>query len=151
MKVQKSGTSEHVPPPRPKRKAAHPYPQKAPKNGLPSFWPLFRFLVISSVLSLKYAFAYMFILVTPVVSQATGPYQSSSAMLEPGSYVYRPDSSSVLGNPITGPTLSSWSFNSVPPVTVSQAKGFELFLQCPCQVKLGFVYFILKVLLAPFF
>ncbi|GKU96795.1 hypothetical protein SLEP1_g9988 [Rubroshorea leprosula] len=32
LKVQKSGTSEHVPPPRPKRKAAHPYPQKAPKN-----------------------------------------------------------------------------------------------------------------------
>ncbi|WJX86915.1 hypothetical protein P8452_69162 [Trifolium repens] len=33
LKVQKSGTSEHVPPPRPKRKAAHPYPQKAPKNA----------------------------------------------------------------------------------------------------------------------
>lgn len=33
LKVQKSGTSEHLPPPRPKRKAAHPYPQKAPKKG----------------------------------------------------------------------------------------------------------------------
>ncbi|XXG77633.1 hypothetical protein AAC387_Pa08g1749 [Persea americana] len=33
LKVQKNGTSEHVPPPRPKRKAAHPYPQKASKNG----------------------------------------------------------------------------------------------------------------------
>ncbi|XP_054781609.1 protein REVEILLE 6-like isoform X2 [Prosopis cineraria] len=33
LKVQKNGTSEHVPPPRPKRKAAHPYPQKAPKNA----------------------------------------------------------------------------------------------------------------------
>ncbi|XP_039124316.1 protein REVEILLE 6-like isoform X3 [Dioscorea cayenensis subsp. rotundata] len=32
LKVQKNGTSEHVPPPRPKRKAAHPYPQKANKN-----------------------------------------------------------------------------------------------------------------------
>ncbi|KAJ3680299.1 hypothetical protein LUZ60_016577 [Juncus effusus] len=32
LKVQKTGTSEHVPPPRPKRKAAHPYPQKASKN-----------------------------------------------------------------------------------------------------------------------
>ncbi|XP_031494276.1 protein REVEILLE 6-like isoform X4 [Nymphaea colorata] len=32
LKVQKNGTSEHVPPPRPKRKAAHPYPQKATKN-----------------------------------------------------------------------------------------------------------------------
>ncbi|GAA0166572.1 chromatin/chromatin-binding, or -regulatory protein [Lithospermum erythrorhizon] len=31
LKVQKSGAKEHVPPPRPKRKAAHPYPQKAPK------------------------------------------------------------------------------------------------------------------------
>ncbi|GFY92497.1 homeodomain-like superfamily protein [Actinidia rufa] len=33
LKVQKSGKSEHVPPPRPKRKAAHPYPQKASKNA----------------------------------------------------------------------------------------------------------------------
>ncbi|XP_073032013.1 protein REVEILLE 6-like isoform X1 [Primulina eburnea] len=31
MKVQKSGIKEHLPPPRPKRKAAHPYPQKASK------------------------------------------------------------------------------------------------------------------------
>ncbi|XP_068341638.1 protein REVEILLE 8-like isoform X1 [Pyrus communis] len=34
LKVQKSGTTAHVPPPRPKRKATHPYPQKASKNGL---------------------------------------------------------------------------------------------------------------------
>ncbi|CAN6481105.1 unnamed protein product [Victoria cruziana] len=34
LKVQKNGTSEHVPPPRPKRKAAHPYPQKASKHAL---------------------------------------------------------------------------------------------------------------------
>uniref|UniRef100_A0A2N9G5T6 Myb-like domain-containing protein n=1 Tax=Fagus sylvatica TaxID=28930 RepID=A0A2N9G5T6_FAGSY len=33
LKVQKNGTSEHLPPPRPKRKAAHPYPQKASKNA----------------------------------------------------------------------------------------------------------------------
>nr|GEV63639.1 protein REVEILLE 6-like [Tanacetum cinerariifolium] len=32
LKVQKSGANEHLPPPRPKRKAAHPYPQKAAKN-----------------------------------------------------------------------------------------------------------------------
>ncbi|KAL1220740.1 Protein REVEILLE 3 [Cardamine amara subsp. amara] len=31
LKVQKNGTNEHLPPPRPKRKANHPYPQKAPK------------------------------------------------------------------------------------------------------------------------
>jgi SHAQKYF class myb-like DNA-binding protein len=34
LKVQKNGTIAHVPPPRPKRKAAHPYPQKAAKNVL---------------------------------------------------------------------------------------------------------------------
>ncbi|XVF55408.1 hypothetical protein PTKIN_Ptkin06aG0033700 [Pterospermum kingtungense] len=34
LKVQKNGTLAHVPPPRPKRKASHPYPQKASKNVL---------------------------------------------------------------------------------------------------------------------
>ncbi|KAF7148496.1 hypothetical protein RHSIM_Rhsim03G0191500 [Rhododendron simsii] len=34
LKAQKSGAGEHLPPPRPKRKAAHPYPQKASKNAL---------------------------------------------------------------------------------------------------------------------
>ncbi|XP_050381330.1 protein REVEILLE 8 [Argentina anserina] len=34
LKVQKKGTTAHVPPPRPKRKASHPYPQKASKNVL---------------------------------------------------------------------------------------------------------------------
>lgn len=33
LKVQKSGINEHLPPPRPKRKASHPYPQKAAKNA----------------------------------------------------------------------------------------------------------------------
>lgn len=33
LKVQKNGAIAHVPPPRPKRKAAHPYPQKAPKTA----------------------------------------------------------------------------------------------------------------------
>ncbi|CAN7038438.1 unnamed protein product [Brassica oleracea var. botrytis] len=32
LKVQKNGTNEHLPPPRPKRKANHPYPQKASKS-----------------------------------------------------------------------------------------------------------------------
>ncbi|XP_022767426.1 protein REVEILLE 8 isoform X2 [Durio zibethinus] len=34
LKVQKNGTIAHVPPPRPKRKASHPYPQKATRNVL---------------------------------------------------------------------------------------------------------------------
>ncbi|KAF5737587.1 Homeodomain-like superfamily protein isoform 2 [Tripterygium wilfordii] len=32
LKVQKNGTLAHVPPPRPKRKATHPYPHKASRN-----------------------------------------------------------------------------------------------------------------------
>ncbi|XP_024514769.1 protein REVEILLE 6 isoform X1 [Selaginella moellendorffii] len=35
LKVQKNGTGEHVPPPRPKRKSAQPYPQKAAKPAPP--------------------------------------------------------------------------------------------------------------------
>ncbi|CAN1751594.1 Protein REVEILLE 6 [Linum perenne] len=54
LKVQKSGTGEHLPPPRPKRKAAHPYPQKASKNA--------------GII---------------VVPQSSGPIQSSAAPLEP--------------------------------------------------------------------
>lgn len=34
LKVEKSGTGEHLPPPRPKRKAARPYPQKTSTNAL---------------------------------------------------------------------------------------------------------------------
>ncbi|XWS76970.1 hypothetical protein CRYUN_Cryun01aG0224000 [Craigia yunnanensis] len=99
LKVQKNGTSEHVPPPRPKRKAAHPYPQKAPKNA-------------------------------SVVPQVAGPFQSSSALLESG-YTYRPDSSSMLGNPIATAPLPSWSYNSVPPVTVSQVTKDDAVLAGP--------------------
>ncbi|XP_043701649.1 protein REVEILLE 8-like isoform X2 [Telopea speciosissima] len=33
LKAQKNGIIAHVPPPRPKCKAAHPYPRKAPKNA----------------------------------------------------------------------------------------------------------------------
>ncbi|KAJ6404274.1 hypothetical protein OIU84_012453 [Salix udensis] len=87
LKVQKSGTSEHVPPPRPKRKAAHPYPQKASKSAV-------------------------------VASQATGLLQSSSTLLEPV-YLYRPDTTSDPGNPITSGASSTWSFNSGPPVSMS--------------------------------
>ncbi|XP_042034732.1 protein REVEILLE 6-like isoform X2 [Salvia splendens] len=42
LKVQKSGTNEHLPPPRPKRKAAHPYPQKASKIVLSQERPSFQ-------------------------------------------------------------------------------------------------------------
>ncbi|XP_072958166.1 protein REVEILLE 5-like isoform X1 [Typha angustifolia] len=87
LKVQKSGTPEHVPPPRPKRKAAHPYPQKAPKNA-------------------------------PLLGQPQTVYQASSCVVEPG-YALRTDSSSMLRNSTTNPTVSSWAYNSVQPVGAS--------------------------------
>ncbi|CAO2838747.1 unnamed protein product [Amaranthus hypochondriacus] len=49
LKVQKSGSNEHLPPPRPKRKAAHPYPQKASKIG-PSVTQATGSLLASSLL-----------------------------------------------------------------------------------------------------
>ncbi|KAK9040625.1 hypothetical protein V6N11_015768 [Hibiscus sabdariffa] len=99
LKAQKNGTAEHVPPPRPKRKAAHPYPQKAPKN-------------------------------VAVVPQVVGPFQSSSALLESG-YTYRPHASSVLGNPIAKPAWPSWSYDSAPPVTVSQVTKDDAIFSGP--------------------
>uniref|UniRef100_A0ACD5ZMX1 Uncharacterized protein n=1 Tax=Avena sativa TaxID=4498 RepID=A0ACD5ZMX1_AVESA len=39
LKVQKNGTGEHLPPPRPKRKAAHPYPHKASKKAPQALLP----------------------------------------------------------------------------------------------------------------
>ncbi|CAJ1950230.1 unnamed protein product [Sphenostylis stenocarpa] len=97
LKVQKNGTSEHVPPPRPKRKATHPYPQKAPK-------------------------------ITPTVSQVMGPLQPASAFIEPA-YIYSPDSSSVLGTPVTNMPLSSWNYNAVPPpVNVPQVTRDDMGL-----------------------
>ncbi|GMI69603.1 REVEILLE 5 [Hibiscus trionum] len=99
LKVQKNGTSEHVPPPRPKRKAAHAYPQKAPVNAT-------------------------------VVPQVAGPFQSSSALPNSG-YTYRPDSSSMLGNPIATSALSSWSYKSVPPVFVPQVAKDDAALDGP--------------------
>ncbi|CAN1237391.1 Protein REVEILLE 3 [Linum grandiflorum] len=86
LKVQKSGTSEHVPPPRPKRKAAHPYPQKAPKTDGPA----------------------------PVVHQVTEVFPSPSASIENGLVYQQPDSCSVLATPMPGGALSSWNYFPLP-------------------------------------
>ncbi|XP_042501548.1 protein REVEILLE 6-like isoform X1 [Macadamia integrifolia] len=103
LKVQKNGTSEHVPPPRPKRKAAHPYPQKASKN-------------------------------VPVLSQVTGAFQSPAALLEPG-YILRPDSSSMLGNPMTTAAVSSWAHSSAPPVSLSHVAKDDMGSAGPTVVN----------------
>ncbi|KAG6777277.1 hypothetical protein POTOM_017094 [Populus tomentosa] len=55
LKVQKSGTNEHLPPPRPKRKAAHPYPQKASKNAIVLSQPSEAFQSSSAPLEPGYA------------------------------------------------------------------------------------------------
>ncbi|KAK4833456.1 hypothetical protein QYF36_005399 [Acer negundo] len=54
LKVQKNGTIAHVPPPRPKRKATHPYPQKASKNVLA---PLHAAFAYPSVNALAHGYA----------------------------------------------------------------------------------------------
>ncbi|XP_059651344.1 protein REVEILLE 3-like isoform X2 [Cornus florida] len=91
LKVQKNGTSEHVPPPRPKRKAAHPYPQKAFKNGA---------------------------------------IPSSPALLEPGC-VLRPDSLPVPRNTVSSAALTSWTYNTVPPVSVPHEAKDDTGLRMP--------------------
>ncbi|EOA21059.1 hypothetical protein CARUB_v10001399mg, partial [Capsella rubella] len=83
LKVQKSGANEHLPPPRPKRKAIHPYPQKAPKNVA------FTSHVIGSL-----------------------PSSSTTPLLEPG-YLYSSDPQSLLGNQaVCASSSSSWNHES---------------------------------------
>lgn len=106
MKVQKNGRSEHVPPPRPKRKAAHPYPQKASKNAI-------------------------------TISQVVRPLQPSPA-LSKSSYIYRPDSSSVLRTPVSSVPLSSWGYNVTPPVNHPQTTKDDMVLS---QQAMPFNYY----------
>lgn len=108
LKVQKNGTEAHVPPPRPKRKAAHPYPQKAPKNGLP---PLHEFehdlkhtinaFLASWFLSLLLSACFLAVL-GPL--QASAPYGSASVnSLSSGYHIW--DDASMCGNdPSSGVT-----------------------------------------------
>ena len=51
-------------------------------------------------------------LAAPVLLQVSGSFQTSSALLESG-YVLRPDSSSMLGSPITTAAMPSWTNNSM--------------------------------------
>ncbi|KAJ6926248.1 hypothetical protein NC651_010624 [Populus alba x Populus x berolinensis] len=81
LKVQKSGTNEHLPPPRPKRKAAHPYLKKLQK------------------------------MVTIVLSQPSEAFQSSSAPLEPGYALRPDSSSIPLNPIASAAVASSWTNN----------------------------------------
>ncbi|RXH95128.1 hypothetical protein DVH24_024812 [Malus domestica] len=120
LKVQKNGTSEHLPPPRPKRKAAHPYPQKASKNGADSFSFVYRIFHMTKSFN-PYSHVLCFpALALPPVSWSC---QSSSALLESG-FNQRPDSSSMLMSPIPGPVAPSWPNGSVQTANPShESKG----------------------------
>lgn len=110
LKVQKNGTSEHVPPPRPKRKAAHPYPQKASKIG---WFQLSWFSLIAFYLKISCDLSCYFALNYAAVSQATGPLQSSGALVETG-YAKRPDLLSIPNIPVNSAPFPSWSYDVVP-------------------------------------
>ncbi|KAL2250587.1 protein REVEILLE 8 [Sesamum indicum] len=81
LKVQKNGTAAHVPPPRPKRKASHPYPQKAPKNVL-----------------------------VPLQASVAYPSTSSMNPLAPG-YPTWDEASVLVNNPSTGAMPSENEYN----------------------------------------
>ncbi|KAJ0265206.1 Protein REVEILLE 5 [Hirschfeldia incana] len=87
LKVQKSGANEHLPPPRPKRKARHPYPQKAPKNVA---------LLSHAVGSLP---------------------ASNAPLVQPAYLYSSSDSHSLVGNPPASTSSSSQNHASTKPVT----------------------------------
>ncbi|XP_009366556.2 protein REVEILLE 3 isoform X1 [Pyrus x bretschneideri] len=80
LKVQKKGTSEHVPPPRPKRKATHPYPQKAPKSAAVVSQIAGPFQSSSDLLEHGYVYQpdSSFVLGTPVNAATLSPWSCNS-------------------------------------------------------------------------
>lgn len=85
-------------------------------------------LVCISVVKLTYRnLAYiLFLLSAPALTQLSGAFQSSSALVEPGC-VQMPDSSTVHRSPITGAAISTWTNNSAQTVNVSNGtKGLIL-------------------------
>ena len=117
LKVHKSGSNEHLPPPRPKRKAAHPYPQKASKSG----WPLFTFCVWNFLqLTFCYLAYAVFLLTAPTLPQATSCSQSS-LLLEPK--FQRQDIASMPTNPNHNAAFSPRASNSQTVGMPSVSKG----------------------------
>jgi len=119
LKVQKNGTGEHLPPPRPKRKAAHPYPQKASKASqaiLPHQQPPRPPKDQDGVMSMD----------TPVVVPNTNanaaapswdnaPVQPLSASYTQGAVATNNCSSSVESQSGTGPTSEAVEQENAPP------------------------------------
>ncbi|KAM7272192.1 hypothetical protein ACFE04_026855 [Oxalis oulophora] len=114
QKVQKSGANEHLPPPRPKRKAAHPYPQKAIKTGA-------KILFQGSNLNSQYD---MF--ESPGLSQGITFFQPPPA-LEPG-YALRPETSSMPMN--HNAEVPSWTDAVQPDRLINPPKGKAVSSNC---------------------
>ena len=118
LKVQKNGTGEHLPPPRPKRKTAHPYHQKAYKNGLccPRAQLIgMTFLVDKWWPSLIY--------LSPAVSQAVLSQQLPQR--EQGS-VMSMDTSSAVRDANANSAMPSWDNTPVQPFSASHVHGHLL-------------------------
>lgn len=103
----------HVPPPRPKRKASHPYPQKAPKNG----WFLCDKInttitepevCISEILNLLFSLLFLVVLV-PL--QASMAYQSSSVNSIAHGYPTWEEASVLVNNEVPGSMPSENEYN----------------------------------------
>uniref|UniRef100_A0A1J3J3F8 Protein REVEILLE 6 n=1 Tax=Noccaea caerulescens TaxID=107243 RepID=A0A1J3J3F8_NOCCA len=77
LKVQKSGTGEHLPPPRPKRKAAHPYPQKAHKNVQPQVLGSFKSIPEQNDPSFMYRPESSSMLMTSPTTAAAAPWTNN--------------------------------------------------------------------------
>ncbi|XP_030489918.2 uncharacterized protein LOC115706412 [Cannabis sativa] len=168
-KVLKSGKKELVPPPRPKKKSAHPYPHKSPKDAPNVAQVNGATNVIQSTGASNFTHANGFPTVThltgpptvthftraptftnvngdpakshckwiptvthvvryPNVTHDTGPFRSSAALYEPA---YRPHSSSVVVNPITGASFPPWRSSSAPPVSLPQLETDVEWLSIP--------------------
>ncbi|KAF8413226.1 hypothetical protein HHK36_001202 [Tetracentron sinense] len=100
LKVQKSGTSEHLPPPRPKRKATHPYPQKASKN-VPMLSPMTGSFQSSALLEPGYVLRQdsSSMLRNPITSEAVSSWTQNSAQPVSVSHATKDDMGSA------GPTV----------------------------------------------
>lgn len=108
-----------MPPPRPKRKAAHPYPQKASKNG----WPPSYLLDCISILNLICYFADTAVLVPLQALVAHHPSISAFTIMPEHAQL---DDSSILISPSSGNTKASQDELT----NLQAADGMKPFCMC---------------------
>ncbi|XP_022983565.1 protein REVEILLE 8 isoform X1 [Cucurbita maxima] len=110
LKVQKNGTIAHVPPPRPKRKASHPYPQKASKNVLVPMQASMAYPSSVNTLALGYCpWEDASIMINPSSCKVTHPqdeftnlHRSETENASEGTPMINSNSLNVIGSPDTG-------------------------------------------------